>query len=105
MRRLLPLLLLPLLAGCATSSAFRAGEKAERLQDYDRAVLEALVATGVQPGFEVGKELHVYKLRQFLAGHSFLVHRPVAPAQMIGQRRLVIVFHQFEFGFAVVEYF
>ncbi|HEX6068266.1 MAG TPA: secretin N-terminal domain-containing protein, partial [Longimicrobiaceae bacterium] len=29
-----------LLAGCATSSAFRAGEKAERRQDYDQAVLE-----------------------------------------------------------------
>ena len=27
-------------AGCATSAAFRAGEKAERRQDYDRAVLE-----------------------------------------------------------------
>jgi general secretion pathway protein D len=27
-------------AGCATSAAFRAGESAERLQDYDRAVLE-----------------------------------------------------------------
>jgi outer membrane lipoprotein-sorting protein len=36
---LLPLLLLAL-AGCATSGAFRAGESAERLQDYDRAVLE-----------------------------------------------------------------
>ncbi len=29
-----------LLAGCATSSAFRAGEGAERRQDYDKAVLE-----------------------------------------------------------------
>ncbi len=28
------------LAGCATSSAFRLGEKAERRQDYDRAVVE-----------------------------------------------------------------
>jgi general secretion pathway protein D len=28
------------LAGCATSSAFRAGEQAERRQDWDRAVLE-----------------------------------------------------------------
>jgi general secretion pathway protein D len=33
-------LALALAAGCATSAAFRAGEKAERLQDYDRAVLE-----------------------------------------------------------------
>ncbi len=44
MRRCLPVLLLaPLLsaaAGCATSAAFRAGERAERMQDYDRAVLE-----------------------------------------------------------------
>ncbi|MGE5125397.1 MAG: hypothetical protein ACM3PV_03840, partial [Betaproteobacteria bacterium] len=40
MSRLLPVLLLAAAAGCATASAFRAGEKAERLQDYDRAVLE-----------------------------------------------------------------
>jgi general secretion pathway protein D len=40
MRRLLLLAaLLPAFA-CATSSAFRAGEKAERVQDYDRAVME-----------------------------------------------------------------
>ena len=38
-RLLLPLVLLAA-AGCATSSAFRSGENAERLQDYDRAVLE-----------------------------------------------------------------
>ncbi len=44
MKRLLLPVLLPLVlavaAGCATSAAFRAGERAERLQDYDRAVLE-----------------------------------------------------------------
>ncbi|HXY42395.1 MAG TPA: secretin N-terminal domain-containing protein, partial [Vicinamibacteria bacterium] len=44
MKRALPLLPVLLLAalGCATASskAFRDGEKAERLQDYDRAVLE-----------------------------------------------------------------
>jgi len=28
------------LTGCATSAAFRSGERAERRQDYDRAVLE-----------------------------------------------------------------
>lgn len=38
-RFLLPLFLLAA-TGCATSSAFRSGENAERLQDYDRAVLE-----------------------------------------------------------------
>ena len=39
-RLLLPLALVLACAGCATSSAFRAAENAERLQDYDRAVLE-----------------------------------------------------------------
>ncbi len=39
MKRLLLPLVLALAAGCATSAAFRAGEKAERVQDYDRAVL------------------------------------------------------------------
>ena len=38
-RFLLPLLLAAL-GGCASSSAFHMGEKAERVQDYDRAVLE-----------------------------------------------------------------
>jgi general secretion pathway protein D len=46
-RRLLPLLLLA--AGCATSGAFRAGENAERLQDYDRAVLEYQRAVQAAP--------------------------------------------------------
>jgi general secretion pathway protein D len=36
---LLPLLLIAI-GGCASSHAFRTGEKAERVQDYDRAVLE-----------------------------------------------------------------
>jgi tetratricopeptide (TPR) repeat protein len=41
MRRLLLLALaVSVGAGCATSAAFRDGEKAERLQDYDRAVLQ-----------------------------------------------------------------
>ena len=38
--RCFALLLTLALAGCATSSAFRAGEKAERRQNYDQAVLE-----------------------------------------------------------------
>jgi general secretion pathway protein D len=40
MRRLLLVLSLAAATGCASSQAFRAGESAERLQDYDRAVLE-----------------------------------------------------------------
>jgi len=28
------------LTGCATSAAFRSGERAERRQDYDRAVVD-----------------------------------------------------------------
>ena len=39
MRRLHVLLALGL-AACATSSAFRNGERAEHRQDFDRAVLE-----------------------------------------------------------------
>ena len=34
------ILLAVVLAGCATSSAYRLGEKAERRRDYDQAVLE-----------------------------------------------------------------
>jgi general secretion pathway protein D len=37
------------LAGCATSSAFRAGERAERRQDFDRAVLEYSKAVQEHP--------------------------------------------------------
>ena len=48
-RLLLPLLLLVAVAGCATSAAFRAGESAERLQDYDRAVLEYQRAVQAAP--------------------------------------------------------
>jgi general secretion pathway protein D len=49
MRRLLLPLLLLVAAGCATSGAFRAGENAERLQDYDRAVLEYQRAVKAAP--------------------------------------------------------
>src|SRR5207245_11015350 len=37
------------LAGCATSGAFRAGEKAEGREDYDRAVLEYSKAVQQDP--------------------------------------------------------
>src|SRR5687767_8406616 len=40
-RRALPLLAVSLLlAGCATAAAMRAGQAAERLQYYDRAIVE-----------------------------------------------------------------
>jgi general secretion pathway protein D len=49
MKRALGLLALVALAGCATSAAFRDGEKAERLQDYDRAVLDYSKAVKEHP--------------------------------------------------------
>jgi general secretion pathway protein D len=49
MRPAVAALVLVGLAGCATSSAFRAGEKAEGRQDYDRAVLEYSKAVQQDP--------------------------------------------------------
>ena len=42
-------LVLALAWGCATSAAFRNGESAERLQDYDRAVVEYQRALTADP--------------------------------------------------------
>jgi general secretion pathway protein D len=49
MRRLLLPFALLAAVGCATSGAFRSGENAERLQDYDRAVLEYQKAVQAAP--------------------------------------------------------
>lgn len=49
MKRLLLLALLVPALGCATSSAFRDGEKAERVQDWDRAVLDYSKAVKEDP--------------------------------------------------------
>ena len=49
MKRLLLPMALALSTACATSSAFRAAENAERLQDYDRAVVEYQRAVTADP--------------------------------------------------------
>ena len=49
MRALACALLVLSLAGCASSRAFQAGEKAEKRQDYDRAVLEYSRALHLEP--------------------------------------------------------
>ena len=52
------------LAGCATSSAFRAGEKAERRRDYDQAVLEYSRALKARPDdIHIRKALERARLR------------------------------------------
>jgi general secretion pathway protein D len=51
-------------AGCATSSAFRSGEKAERLQDYDLAVLEYQRALKEKPeDVQIKRSLERARLR------------------------------------------
>ena len=63
MRRLLAVLALAFV-GCATSAAFRAGERAERRQDFDRAVLEYSKALQEHPdNLDYRKSLGRAKLR------------------------------------------
>ena len=51
-------------SGCATSSAFRAGETAERRQDYDKAVLEYSKALKESPNnLDYRKSLERARLR------------------------------------------
>ena len=65
----------------------------------DEAAL--VVAPGLQ-FLEPGEEFVVDEVQQFVAGHAFRVGRPVAPAQRLGDRRLVIVVEQLVLGFLVV---
>ncbi len=49
MRRLIPVIAGLTLVSCASSGAFRAGERAENRADYDRAVLEYARAVQLNP--------------------------------------------------------
>ena len=49
-RAFTPVLLCSLVAGCAAMSAFRQGERAERREDWDRAVVEYVKALASSPG-------------------------------------------------------
>ncbi|PYQ49037.1 MAG: hypothetical protein DMF78_19500, partial [Acidobacteria bacterium] len=60
----LPLVLALALTACATSSAFRNGERAERRQDFDKAVLEYSKALQEHPDkLDYRKALQRAKLR------------------------------------------
>jgi general secretion pathway protein D len=74
---LIPLLLVTL-GGCASSGAFRAGEKAERVQDYDRAVLEYQHALKLAPN-NVGYQRALSRARLRAAtGHANTARRLAA---------------------------
>jgi general secretion pathway protein D len=63
-RLLLTLALAAASGGCATSAAFRAGENAERVQDYDRAVLEYQRALQASPdNVDVKRSLERARMR------------------------------------------
>ena len=53
--------------------------------------------------FELGQERVVDEVEQRVAGDAFVVGGPGRPAQMLRERRLVVVAEQFEFLLAVVE--
>jgi general secretion pathway protein D len=75
MRPAVAALLLLGLAGCATSAAFRAGEKAERRQDYDKALLEYSKAVQQDPNnVHYRKGLERARLRAAEA-HAFNARR------------------------------
>jgi general secretion pathway protein D len=75
MRPAVAALLLLGLAGCATSAAFRAGEKAESRQDYDKAVLEYSKAVQQDPNnVHYRKGLERARLRAAEA-HAFNARR------------------------------
>jgi general secretion pathway protein D len=74
-RRALAVLLLLGFVACASSHAFRAGEKAERRQDYDQAVLEYAKSLRLDPdNLHYKKALERARLRAS-AGHAAAARR------------------------------
>ncbi len=66
-RLLLPLALCAAIAGCTASSAMRAGERADSLQDYDQAIVEYTKALRADPNNRVALQaLEVAKVRASL---------------------------------------
>jgi general secretion pathway protein D len=64
-----------LAAGCASSQAFRAGQKAERRQDYDQAILEYSKALKLSPDNE-GYRQNLERVRARAAqAHAFSARR------------------------------
>jgi len=80
LRRAPAFLLALALAGCASSSAFRAGQKAERREEFDRAVLEYSKAAQESPdNLHYKKSLERAKLRASQE-HAFASRRLAARA-------------------------
>ncbi len=59
---------------------------------------------GIQ-ALELGEERVVDEVLQFFTGHSLCIGRPVAPAQVVGDGRLVAVAQQLKLRFLIVEDF
>ena len=77
MRRAAATLLALVLAGCASSSAFRAGERAERREEYDRAVLAYAKAVQSAPdNIHYKRSLERARLRA-AQEHAFAARRLV----------------------------
>jgi len=71
-------------------------------QIADHQGTRAIFAGDDQLFFQGREELQVHKIGERVAGHAFRVFGPVTPAQVLGQRRLVIIFRVFKLQFTVV---
>lgn len=69
-----------LLSGCATSSAYRSGQAAERVEDYDRAVVEYTTAVQQSPD-DANLRAALQRARLRAAQDHFFRGRRLAPEQ------------------------